>query len=148
MYPIKDFMTLSPVTVDPDTNLHVALTLMQRQRVRHLCVVREQRLVAIVSERDILSAAPSIRVGETHFAAELLELRVSDCMSRNPRIAHPQMSISEAAEYMSEIRANSLPVVEHGRLLGIVTTSDCIRAFSAYVAQAEEHPATAARPGR
>jgi acetoin utilization protein AcuB len=140
MFEVANFMNRLPIEIGPEDNLKAAHALMQWHRIRHLCVVDGTHVIGILSDRDILAVAPSNTVAEEEFADALYALRVSDYMSEAPRIAHPQMSIFEAAEHMNEIRAHCLPVVDDGLLVGVLTSSDCVRALSVYAAKIEAQP--------
>ena len=141
---VDALMTPNPVSVPPATAVFDARRLMQDRRIRHLLVVEEERLVGIVTDRDIRlnlpSPATSLSVWEVNHL--LGRLTVGEVMSKSVITVGPGRNAAEAARIMLEHTIGALPVVEGGRLLGIVTETDMLRAFVAMV----EAPAAAERP--
>jgi acetoin utilization protein AcuB len=124
---VKDSMTQGVVVLSPETTAGEALALCRERRIRHLPVLEEGRLAGIVSDRDLRSAAPVL--GDPGRAAALEKTRVSDVMTRDVVTARPDDPIEEAANRMRERRIGCLPVVQDGRLVGIVTSSDVMEAL-------------------
>jgi acetoin utilization protein AcuB len=123
-------MTRKLLTLSPQASVAEALTLCRERRIRHIPILEEGRLVGIVSDRDLRDASPAL--GDPERASALQELRVGDVMTREVSTADPQDSIENAAQEMYELKIGSLPVMpEEGEeeLLGIVTTSDVMRAL-------------------
>ena len=113
---VRDVMTRGAVTIAPDTPCHETRRLMDEQRVRHLPVMADGRLVGIVSDRDVRSAAstPSMVAGKM--------------MTADPVTITSETRIEHAARVMLDGRFGALPVVD-GNLVGIVTYTDLLRAF-------------------
>jgi CBS domain-containing protein len=139
---IKDVMSTDVVTVSTGTSLkEVAETLADR-RISGLPVVDEEGfVVGVVSEADILfkERGPSSRRGvfawlldRYGFEGQLkLEATVAgEAMTEPPIVIGPERPVAEAAHLMLDRRVNRLPVVENGKLVGIVTRSDLVRAFA------------------
>lgn len=129
---VREWMTRSPVTVSPTTPISEARQLMERRRIRHLPVVDEAgRLVGIVTDRDIRlnlpSPATSLSIWEVNYL--LARLTVGEVMTRNVLTASPDWPVEDAARAMLERRIGALPVLEEGRLVGIVTETDLLRAW-------------------
>jgi acetoin utilization protein AcuB len=124
---VKDSMTRQVVTLSPETTAAEALALCRERRIRHLPVLEEGRLVGIVSDRDLRSAAPAL--GDPGRTEALQNLRISDVMTRDVVSARPDDPIEEAANAMRERRIGCLPVVEDGALVGILTSSDVMEAL-------------------
>jgi acetoin utilization protein AcuB len=124
---VKDAMTREVVVLAPETTAAEALALCRERRVRHLPVLEEGRLVGIVSDRDLRSAAPAL--GDPNLVSALEQIRVSDVMTRDVQTARPDDPIEEAANTMRERSIGCLPVVEDGALVGIVTSSDVMEAL-------------------
>jgi CBS domain-containing protein len=132
---VRDRMTSDPFAVRADESALGALDLMLEHGVRHLPVLDdERRVVGILSFDDLRAALPfdvSRRsrpgVGERH---RMLDLAVSDAMTWAPHTVRPEAPVAEAARRLAESRIGCLPVVdERGRLLGILSETDVLRAF-------------------
>ena len=129
---VRDLMTAKPITVDSETPMLEARQRMVRERIRHLVVVEEGRVVGIVTDRDIRlnlpSPATSLSVWEINFL--LAKLTVGGVMSSSVLVVEPDRPAAEAARIMLDHKIGALPVVEDGRLVGIVTESDFVRAIA------------------
>ncbi|HVN84519.1 MAG TPA: CBS domain-containing protein [Candidatus Binatia bacterium] len=116
---VRDYMTPHPETIGGRDLLSAAHEKMERGRFRRLPVVDAAgALIAIVTDRDLQRHAgywPS-----THVDAAMVE---------NPITIRSDRSVSEAARLMLDNKIGGLPVVDDGRLIGIVTTSDLLRAL-------------------
>lgn len=131
---VKDVMTENPLTTGPDTPLRQAVTLMRDRKIRHLPVVEDGgRLVGILTDRDIRHAALVPALAE-HLPWELRRLkalRVRDVMTWTVVTTEPGATIVQAGVRMFQRRIGSLPVVENGRLVGILTETDVLGALTA-----------------
>jgi len=129
---VRDLMTAKPITVDPDTPMLQARQRMAEERIRHLVVVDDARVVGIVTDRDIRlnlpSPATSLSVWELNYL--LSRLTVGGVMSAAVIVVDPDRPIAEAARLMLDHKIGALPVVDEGRLIGIVTESDSVRAMA------------------
>jgi acetoin utilization protein AcuB len=115
---LANAMTSKPVTVGSRETLATAKALMDAGRFRRLPVVDDERLVGILTERDI-----------REHAGALERTRVNGAM-RTPIITvTPEDKVETAAHLMVEHKIGGLPVVADGKLIGIVTTTDVLRAF-------------------
>lgn len=128
----REIMTTKPITVDPEMPMLEARQRMAGARIRHLVVTEGSRVVGIVTDRDIRlnlpSPATTLSVWEIN--ALLAKLTVGEIMSRSVIMIDPERPASEAAGLMIEHKIGALPVVEGGRLVGIVTESDFVRAVA------------------
>jgi sigma-B regulation protein RsbU (phosphoserine phosphatase) len=113
---VREFMQPEPVTVDPDCPLDVALGLMNLHRIGALLVVNSERgLLGIFTDRDLLR-----RVGVA--AAEWQALPVSAWMTRDPFAIAPEAGWDEAVGLLERHRIRHLPVVENGKVIGLVSS--------------------------
>jgi CBS domain-containing protein len=109
------------VTVRESDDLALAESLLRLGGIRHLPVVRERKLVGILTQRDVL------RSGESGSPAAR-QLPVSDVMTRTPTSIRPATGLAQAARLMLERKYGCLPVCEDdGTLVGIVTEADFVR---------------------
>jgi acetoin utilization protein AcuB len=124
-------MTGAPITVRPDTPVFDARQRMVDEKIRHLLVVEEGRLAGIVTDRDIRlnlpSHATSLSVWEVNYL--LARLTVGEIMTRAVITVGPDREARDAAQLMLDHKIGALPVVDEGRLMGIVTETDVLRAF-------------------
>lgn len=114
---LKHVMTTPVWSIAPDVDASVAWEQMQRSRIRHLVVVEGERIVGILSQRDL---------GGTHGPAVCQGKCVSELMNSNVLVASPETSLSRAAQMMRGEMIGCLPIVEGKELVGIVTTSDLL----------------------
>ncbi|HSE94114.1 MAG TPA: CBS domain-containing protein, partial [Methylomirabilota bacterium] len=135
---VRDVMTRAPLTIDPQAPVATAAAVMRERGFRHLPVVEDDgRLVGMISDRDIRSACLAAAVAEylpeearrRRQALEALEETcVRHVMTWHVVTTHPQASVAQAAAEMLLAEVGSLAVVEHGRLVGIVTERDVLKA--------------------
>ena len=123
-YPVNRFlvghwMTSRPITITPEERLPHAVELMQQHRFRSLPVVGDGKLVGIVTDRDI-------RTNLNH----LESLEVGKVMTTKVISVTPHTSVWDAARLLSERKIGAMPVVDEGVLVGIVSTSDLLKACS------------------
>jgi acetoin utilization protein AcuB len=129
---VKEFMTRSPVTIHPDALVRGAAEVMRSRKLRHLPVVdRGGRLVGIVTDRDLRQVVfdPGIQARLGRAADALGALQVRDVMTWGVVTVRPETAIRDAAWLMREQRLGALPVVQAGRLVGILSELDVLRAF-------------------
>jgi len=123
---VGDFMTRDLVTVKESDDLALADSMLKLGGIRHLPVVRDGKLVGLVTQRDLLRAAATPS-HETALASEIMVREVTS--------VRPETSLVQAARTMLAKKYGCLPVVEEdGRLVGIITESDFVR-FAADVVQ-------------
>ncbi|RME46677.1 MAG: CBS domain-containing protein [Chloroflexi bacterium] len=144
---VKDWMTTDPITVEPETTLPAAYHLMKLNRIRRLPVVDSQgKLVGIVTLGDIREARPkestALSIWELHSMVAGLEVR--EFMSPQPITVTPDTPIRQAAQLMLQHKIGGLPVVDQGRLVGIITDSDIFRLLVERLPEIEAGPATPA----
>jgi acetoin utilization protein AcuB len=130
---VADIMSRDPVTVGMDADLQRVKVLFELYRFHHLLVMSGERLMGVVSDRDLLRAtSPFIgRASERPQDVATLHRRVHQIMTRSLVVVPPDMSVEESARLMLGKRVSCLPVVaeEQGGVLGIVTWRDQLRAL-------------------
>ncbi|MBM7867178.1 CBS domain-containing protein [Heliobacterium gestii] len=124
---VEDIMIRQVHVVGPETTVLEALTLAERMRVRHLPVVDDGRLIGIISDRDLRDVKPSIM--EIDDLAILSSTRVKDIVHTALITVHPLDAIEDAAKMLYDHRIGCLPVVQAGKLVGIITTTDLLHAI-------------------
>ena len=127
---VCDWMTEDVITITPDTTLKEAHEIMNEKGIRRLPVLRNGKIVGIVTLGDIRGAEPSrassLSIWEVHHL--LAKLKASEIMTRNPVTIQKNASIGDAAKLMLEKKFSGLPVVDdENHLVGIITESDIFR---------------------
>ena len=115
---IGDRMTPNPCVVRLGDSLATARTIMHAQRFKHLPVVERKRVLGVISDRDV-----------RQYAANLDDTVVESVMTADPVTVAPDTSVEEAASLMLVRGVGCLPVIEQGGLVGIITTTDLLRAL-------------------
>lgn len=130
---VKQWMTTEPLAVQAKDSLMHARVLMKRHTIRHLPVLSGDRIVGVLSDRDLRDYTPShcssLDVFELHYL--IAKLTVDDAMTPRPVTVGPDETVTRAGELMLKKRIGCLPVEEGGRLVGILTESDLVRALVA-----------------
>jgi acetoin utilization protein AcuB len=128
---VRELMTGAIIAVGPDTPMLDARHLMVKERIRHLLVTEGDRLVGIVTDRDIRlnlpSQATSLSVWEVNHL--LTKLMVGKVMTSSVITVGPDREARDAAQLMLDHKIGALPVVDGGRTIGIVTETDMLRSF-------------------
>jgi len=115
---VRQHMTPNPVIIGPQAMLATAQEYMTVGHFRRLPVVHEGTLVGILTDRDV----------RRHSGAED-RTKVQAAMTETPLTVPPDMAVEEATQLMLRDQISGLPVVENGKLIGIVTASDILNAF-------------------
>lgn len=127
---VWNWMSTPVVTATPEMSLTEARRLMNEKQIRALPVVAEDQLVGIITRRGLLRLDLSF-ILETDEAFSLKvepeEVKVGEVATRNPITISPKSSIPKAARIMLENKITALPVMEAGKLVGILTNSDLLR---------------------
>ncbi|MBI2893228.1 MAG: CBS domain-containing protein [Deltaproteobacteria bacterium] len=124
---LANVMKTDLVTVARDATIAHARLLMRLNRVSHLPVVDDQKLVGVVSERDI--RAPFIRDRENGSSSAIVwfdDLTIGDVMTQSLVTLPADSTIREAASCLRDRRIGCILVVEDARLVGLVTTADLL----------------------
>jgi len=128
---VADIYTRNPVVVDPETSAPQARKLMEEHKIRRLPVVDNGKLVGIVTLSDLLKAAPSpattLSVWELNYLLD--RVKVKEIMTRDVVTTTPDADLKTVASIMAERKIGGLPVVENGKVVGIITESDVFRAL-------------------
>ena len=128
---VKDKMTRDPYTIQVSASINTLIGLMRDKKLRKVPVLDGEKLVCIVTDRDIERVSPSkatsLSVYEINYL--LSKITVADAMVSDVITCSPDDYIEDAALLMRENRINSLLVMENGKLVGIVTDSDLFDAL-------------------
>lgn len=126
---VRKWMTAPPIVVTAQTSLLDAYQYMNENDIRRVPVVnRDNMLVGILTMSDIQRTVPLFFQG-ADLATDLLlnDQKVQQVMTQDPITIEPEDTIQDAAELMLEYQVSGLPVVENGRVVGVITESDIFR---------------------
>lgn len=140
---VKDVMRNAVQTLSPDSSLREAKQLFERERFHHLVISERQKIVGVISDRDVLKAiSPFIgNPMERSQDRSTLTKRIHQIMKRSLVTIGPGATAAEAAKTMLRENVSCLPVVDDDRqILGIVTVRDFVR-WAVSIAEAQETPA-------
>ncbi|MGH7443513.1 MAG: CBS and ACT domain-containing protein [Longimicrobiales bacterium] len=127
---VRSRMAQRLITVAPDTTIADALALSRKHRIRHLPVVQGERLVGLVTDRDIRLAIPPIWADQHDELQDALHSRtVSELMTSELITVHADMPIEEAGKLLYTHKIGCVPVVIGDALVGILTEGDVLQAF-------------------
>lgn len=127
---VQDRMTPNPTTITTDTNLKEALELVRSKSFRHLPVVDEDgKLAGIVTEKSLVYASPTSATSLSVFEVDyiLSRTKIGQIIQGDVTTVGPELPIEEAARVMVDRRIGCLPVVEEGKLVGIISDTDIFR---------------------
>jgi len=128
---VKYWMKTNPITVSADTLVIDAKKIMKNKKIRRLPVMRGGQLVGIVTLSGLREAQPSqatsLSIHELNYL--LAKMTVGEIMTRDVITCSPDVTMEKAAILGTKYGVGALPVVEKGKLIGIITESDIYRAF-------------------
>ena len=129
---VGDWMTPNPITIDADTTIVEAIHLLKEKNIRRVPVMKNGRLVGILTERMLLSYSPgkssSLDTWELHYV--LARTPVTQAMNPKPHTVRPDMELADAAQLIRDRKLNGITVVnEKGDLVGLLTTTNALEAL-------------------
>jgi len=117
---VSDVMTREPIVIKPETNLLECSKKMVRKRVRSLPILNKKRLVGFVSQKDILWAL--IKKSKN----DLSKIRAIDVSPKKIATIKPSSKLEEAFKKMKNLKFERLPVIQDGKLVGIISMKDIL----------------------
>jgi len=128
---VSDWMTRKVFALSPEDGVSDAIRLIKEKRIKHIPVVKEEKIKGIVSDRDVKefspSGATSLDIHELHYL--LAKAKVKEIMKTKVFTTAPDVPIEEAALIMFNHKIGCLPVVAHGKLAGIISEADIFKAL-------------------
>jgi CBS domain-containing protein len=127
---VRDCMTKSPITIGLQETLRSAQELMGLRRIRHLPVIEHGKLVGLLTESDLRRVMPSpiSPHGATDVDGVLDGTPVGRVMVKTPTTVGPGQPLRDAVKILVDKKYGALPVVEDGKLVGILSVIDALRA--------------------
>jgi acetoin utilization protein AcuB len=128
---VSAVMIAAPVTITSADSLKTAFDLLTKHNVRELPVVENDRLIGIVTDRDLRQVAPSYPLfrHEEEIRSYMDDMKVASAMTPDPLVVAPETAVVEAAKLLRTYRVSSLPVVKENRLVGIISVTDLLKLF-------------------
>jgi len=127
---VKDWMSKDVVTVDTKASMVDAMNLLKQHGIRMLPVMRAEKLVGVVTDRDLRSASASdASTLEIHELLYLIsKIEVKDVMTKNPITVPIDYTMEETAEILLSNKISGVPVVDHDdKVVGVITQSDVFK---------------------
>ncbi len=128
---VNEWMTKNPRTVSPKTAVMEAMNILREGGYRRLPIVKDGKLVGIVTDKDLKNATPSqattLSIYELNYL--LSKLTVKDVMKSEVVSISSTDTIELAALLMEEHKISGLPVVDYGEVVGMLTITDMLKAF-------------------
>ncbi|MBI3406084.1 MAG: CBS domain-containing protein [Acidobacteria bacterium] len=128
-YFVRDFMSGSVTTVPYTAQLLEAALTLRRTSFRHLPIVDGEKLVGIITDRDINRFAPSLlsKITAEEYNAIFENTPLSKVMTKDPITVKPDTPVQDAVEILHSRKLGCVPVVEAEKLVGILTVTDMLR---------------------
>jgi acetoin utilization protein AcuB len=128
---VGEIMTKDVITITPTSSIGAAIELMRQHGFRRLPVVEEDRLIGIVTDRDLRQATNSPLVLRERWYSEFLldAIKVRSCMTADPITVDPSTPVVDAARRLRQHKIGGLPVVaadDSHRVVGMVTVTDML----------------------
>jgi len=129
--PISSIMTREVITLSLKDSLYSAEKRMKTNHIRHMPVVDKDELIGLISLSDLqrISFIDAYSKEGTEDTPVYNMLSIKDMMIKNPLTANPKTTILEVSKLLASKEFHSLPVVEDGKLVGIITTTDLLHYF-------------------
>lgn len=128
---VGERMSHPVITVPPDMPIAEALNMMRREHIRRAPVVKEGKLLGIISEKDLLNASPSpvtsLSIWELNYL--LSKVTVKEVMTTHVLCVTEDTPIEEAARIMADNKVGGLPVLRDDHIVGIITETDLFKIF-------------------
>lgn len=128
---VGERMSRPVITVSPDDPINDVLAMFRKEHIRRAPVMRKGKLAGIVSETDLLNASPSdvstLSIWEMHYL--LSKVTVKRVMSKKVTTVSVNTPIEEAARIMADNKIGGLPVMNNGKVVGIITETDLFKIF-------------------
>lgn len=127
--PVSQIMSKELVTLSPDQSLYEAERLFKKHCIRHIPVVEGDKLIGIVSYSDLLRISfADMTDGDEEVTSVVYDMyTIPQIMAKTPLTVTADTSIKEVAEILAAQSFHSIPVVDNGKLVGLVTTTDLIK---------------------
>lgn len=129
---VKDFMTKETISISPDASIPNTAELMKKHKLKRLPVIDQGRLIGLVTEKDVAKSLPSpatsLSKHEINYLTE--KIKVIDVMTKDVITTTADTTIEEAVMLMRHHDVGCLPVINQGKVQGIITESNVFTALT------------------
>ena len=126
---VGERMSRPVISVSPDAPINEVLAMFRREHIRRAPVMKERKLIGIVSERDLLNASPSpvtsLSVWEMNYL--ISKVKVKEVMTRKVITVDKDTPIEEAARIMADRKIGGMPVTSADKVVGMITETDLFK---------------------
>ncbi len=128
---VEGRMSRPVISIHPEMPIHDARNLFKQEQIRRAPVIKKGKLVGIVSDQDLIDAAPSqattLSVWEMNYL--LSKITVKDIMTKDVITIDEDTPIEQAARIMADNKIGGLPVLRDGKVVGMITETDLFKVF-------------------
>lgn len=128
---VGERMSRPVISVSPDDPINEVLAMFKKEHIRRAPVMKEGKLVGIVSERDLLNASPSsvttLSIWEMNYL--ISKVKVKNVMTKKVICVDKDTPIEEAARIMADQKIGGMPVMDAGKVVGMITETDLFKIF-------------------
>lgn len=128
---VEGRMSRPVISVKPDMPIHDARNLFKQEQIRRAPVVKNGKLIGIISDRDLIDATPSratsLSVWEMNYLVS--KITVKDVMSKDVITIDEDTPIEQAARIMADNKIGGVPVMREGKVVGMITETDLFKVF-------------------
>lgn len=128
---VGERMSRPVISVSPETPINEALAMFKKEHIRRAPVIKNGKLLGIVSDSDLLNASPSsattLSVWEMNYL--ISKVTVKDVMTKKVITVDKDTPIEEAARIMADTKIGGLPVTSSGKVVGMITETDLFKIF-------------------
>ena len=128
--PISQIMTTNVVTLTTKDDLVTAEETFKKNRIRHIPIVSGDAILGILSYTDLMRISFADAIDEDEYEVDTMVYNmfsIEQVMVKDVVSVPPNATVKEVAQFLAQKEFHALPVVDEGKLVGIVTTTDLIR---------------------
>ncbi len=129
---VGERMSKPVISINPEVTIVDALNLMKAEHIRRTPIIKDGKLIGIVSDKDLLNASPSPATSLSIWEINYLigKITVEEVMTKNIMTVTEDTPIEQAARIMADNKIGGLPVMRNGNLVGIITETDIFKLFT------------------
>jgi acetoin utilization protein AcuB len=128
---VGERMSRPVISVSPDAPIHDVLAMFKKEHIRRAPVLKDGKMIGIISQGDLLNASPSpvttLSIWEMNYL--LSKVTVKHVMTKKVLTLDVDTAIEEAARMMADNQIGGMPVLNNGRVVGVITEGDLFKVF-------------------